>query len=217
MFINEKEKKSREVDTKKELSDNLEDTDSLKYDAPYKANILRKSSTISTNVSQSEINSDNFSFNRERFNSMPISNYFDGIDNYFRGLYPQQNNYQKSKNYLEKKYFFKYKEHFPSVDIDYIYNNKNNINNKTGSQEKKEKIHSEINSNKINYNNTNPQISQNIPTMCCFGFCSIDCKNININYFINIFYIYSSKTRPNNSIYSKKLQKKFEPIRTIRI
>ena len=197
-----------DLNPQKEISDNLksnyfEEIDSLKYDSSYKAiqsdnqkNVLRKSSTLSTNISQSEINSDNISpkknieekdnstlfinFNRERFNSMPISNYFDGIDNYFKGLYPQQNNYQKSKNYLEKKYFLKLREHFPSVDIDYIYNKKNDINNNNIEIfKKKEEFSNQKNCAELNQTYTpisnNCKISQNIP-MYYFGFCSIDCK-----------------------------------------
>ena len=124
-------------------SNYFEETDSLKYDSSYKAvlsdsknKVLRKSSTLSTNVSQSENCLDNYSpkksctdcssssllnlnFTRERFSSTPISNYYDGIDNYFKGLYPEKNDYQKSNNYLEKRLFFR--EHFlPLILIIYI-------------------------------------------------------------------------------------------------
>ena len=95
----------------------------------------RKSSTISTTISQNENipeinnniynsakivgNSKNDSshiyFGRERLNSSPISNYFDGTDNYLKGLNPEKNDYQKSNNYLEKKTFLR--EHMPSVDF----------------------------------------------------------------------------------------------------
>ena len=130
-------------------SNYFEETESLKYNSSYKAilpdfqnNNFRKSSTISTNVSQSDFQLDNLSpkknnkecsssslinFGRERFSSMPISNYFDGIDNYFKGLYPEKNDYQKSNNYLEKKIFFR--EHYPSVDMEIMYKEREKINN----------------------------------------------------------------------------------------
>ena len=126
----------------------FEETESLKYNSSYKAalpdfqnNNIRKSSTLSTNVSQSDFQLDSLSpkksfkecsssslinFGRERFSSMPISNYYDGTDNYFKGLYPEKNNYQKSNNYLEKKLFFR--EHYPSVDLDIIYKEREKIN-----------------------------------------------------------------------------------------
>ena len=198
------------LNIKKDALDNYssnyyEETDSLKYDSSYKANqcdeqknILRKSSTISTNISQSENGFDNISpiknikesnnssfinFNRERFFSMPISNYFDGIDNYFKGLYPEKNNYQKSKNYLEKKYFFR--EHFPSVDIDYI----NKKNEKIAKREGLTKIE-KISDPHPPPMGQNSQISQNIGKIECpfyyFSYCSIDCKILFLFIYFNI-------------------------------
>ena len=140
---------------------------------------------MSTNVSQSENCLDNYSpkksykdcssssllnlnFTRERFSSTPISNYYDGIDNYFKGLYPEKNDYQKSNNYLEKRVFFR--DHFPSVDIDYMYKEKNA---KFFSEENSEK-------NQIPKNLNNPQ-SQEIPgkneyPVFFLGYCGFDCK-----------------------------------------
>jgi hypothetical protein len=136
---------------KKSEENYCEETKSLKYDSSYQAmlsdtksnNILRKSSTISTNVSQNENGLENISlknsfndenksstlpnFNRERFYSTPISNYYDGTDNYFRELFPNKNDYQKSNNYLEKKIFFR--EHYPSVDMEIMYKEREKINN----------------------------------------------------------------------------------------
>ena len=101
----------------------------------------RKSSTNSTAISQSENipeinnniyntskitintknnNSSHIYFGRERLNSSPISNYFDETGNYLKELNPENNDYQKSNNYLEKKKFLR--EHMPSVDI-YQYKN----------------------------------------------------------------------------------------------
>jgi len=146
---------------KKETGENcfsnyFEETESLKYNSCYKAifpevknNILRKSSNLSTNVSQSENIMDNSSLqnnyqdgsnsqflnlNRERFYSTHISNYYDGTDNYFKGLYPEKNDYQKSNNYLEKKIFFR--EHFPSVDIELMYKNKATFFSESENSEK---------------------------------------------------------------------------------
>ena len=185
---------------KKEFEENsssnyFEETESLKYDSSYKVvlsdskdNILRKSSTLSTNVSQSENCLDNLSpkkscqngssssllnlnFSRERFSSTPISNYYDGTDNYFKGLYPERNDYQKSNNYLEKRLFFR--EHFPSVDIDLMYKEK----------EKQQNFFSEENSEK---NSTKTQLLNNSqpPTnlgkieypIYFLGYCGFDCK-----------------------------------------
>ena len=129
------------------FSNYFKETESLKYNSCYKAifpdtknDILRKSSNISTAVSQSDNVMDNsspqnnyqdypdtsfFNINRERFSSTPISNYYDGTDNYLKGLYPEKNDYQKSNNYLEKRIFFR--EHYPSVDIGLMYKKKQNM------------------------------------------------------------------------------------------
>ena len=48
-------------------------------------------------------------FGRERLNSTPLNDYFNGTDGYFRELNPEKNDYQKSHNYIEKdKYFTQY-------------------------------------------------------------------------------------------------------------
>ena len=141
---------------KKSEENYCEETKSLKYDSSYKAvqsdtksnNILRKSSTISTNVSQNENGLENISlknsfndenksstlpnFNRERFYSTPISNYYDGTDNYFRELFPNKNDYQKSNNYLPKEIYFK--KHFNSEDINLIYEEKETKNGNPNNQ-----------------------------------------------------------------------------------
>ena len=51
-----------------------------------------------------------FNFNRERLYSTPITNYFQGIDYYLRGIQPEKNDYSKSGNYIEKEKFFKDKD-----------------------------------------------------------------------------------------------------------
>ena len=184
-------------------SNYFEETDSLKYDSSYKAvlsdsknKVYRKSSTLSTNVSQSENCLDNYSpkksctdcssssllnlnFTRERFSSTPISNYYDGIDNYFKGLYPEKNDYQKSNNYLEKRLFFR--EHFPSVDIDYIYKEKNS---KFFSEESSEKM---APIPKLLNNPQSPEIQGKTEYPVFFiGYCGFDCKQlIIINFKLN--------------------------------
>ena len=62
----------------------------------------------------SEIN-----FNRERLNSTPITNYFQGIDFYLRGIQPEKNDYTKSGNFVEKEKFFKDKELYQYKNLKY--------------------------------------------------------------------------------------------------
>ena len=62
----------------------------------------------------SEIN-----FNRERLNSTPITNYFQGIDFYLRGIQPEKNDYTKSGNFVEKEKFFKDKELYQYKSLKY--------------------------------------------------------------------------------------------------
>ena len=185
-------------------SNYYEETESLKYDSSYKAlpsenknNTLRKSSTLSTNVSQSEAGMDNNSpqksnkecssssllnFGRERFVSMSISNYYDGIDNYFKGLYPEKNDYQKSNNYLEKKRFFR--EHYPSVDINLLHKER---------QKEKQLLFDNISKNQPTINGVNPQCAQNFPKIefpiYYIGYCGIDCKFKLIIKYLIIFII----------------------------
>ena len=94
-----------------------------------------QTSTISTAVSQNEVileqitslypgnlkqeNNDreisfnpytNINFSRERLNSTPITNYFQGIDYYLRGIQPEKSDYTKTGNFIEKEKFFKDKD-----------------------------------------------------------------------------------------------------------
>ena len=173
------------------FSNYFKETESLKYNSCYKAifpdtknDILRKSSNISTAVSQSDNVMDNsspqnnyqdypdtsfFNINRERFSSTPISNYYDGTDNYFKGLYPDKNDYQKSNNYLEKKIFFR--DHYPSVDL-----------NKLNKEKQKCLSLEEISKNQPTTPQTipYPQSPKNLGKIefpvYFFGYCGIDCK-----------------------------------------
>ena len=46
-------------------------------------------------------------FGRERLNSSPINEYFNGTEGYFRELNPEKNDYQKTSNYIEKEQYLK--------------------------------------------------------------------------------------------------------------
>ena len=178
-------------------SNYFEETESLKYNSSYKAalpdsqtNNYRKSSTLSTNVSQSDFqldispkksfnecsSSSLINFSRERFSSTPLSNYYDGTDNYFKGLYPENNNYQKSNNYLEKKLFFR--EHYPSVDLDIIYKEREKLNYSNDFSNNQ--------STMLNINNTpSSQNSKNFSNtpLYCVTYPGIDRKLQNILIF----------------------------------
>ena len=52
----------------------------------------------------------NINFTRERLNSTPVTNYFEGIDFYLRGIQPEKNDYTKSGNFIEKEKFFNEKD-----------------------------------------------------------------------------------------------------------
>ena len=103
-----------------------------------------KASTISTTNSQSEVYLEqitsvypenlkmesnereinytfynNINFNRERLNSTPITNYFQGIDYYLRGIQPEKNDYTKSGNFVEKEKFFRDKDLYQFKNMKY--------------------------------------------------------------------------------------------------
>jgi hypothetical protein len=61
----------------------------------------------------------NINFSRERLNSTPITNYFQGIDYYLRGIQPENNDYTKSGNFVEKEKFFKDKDLYPFKSMKY--------------------------------------------------------------------------------------------------
>lgn len=183
----------------------LEEEESLKYDTTYKPVLVdyKKSSTLSTTVSQTENGFEVFQkkpnikesmddyifYSRDRFNSTPITNYYEGTDNYFKGLNPEKNNYQKSNNYLEKKKYLR--EHFPSVDL-MRYNNEDKIDNKIP-----QKLSVDINlGNPIPIqppltpqaqtttlslqNNLNKNVGQLNYPMYYYGYYSVDCKSNNL-------------------------------------
>ena len=105
-------------------------------------NLKRKASTsLSTTISQTDTISDSNSFlpnikaqnndrktsypqpghvffGRDRLNSSPITTYFEGMDFYLSNLHPEQNDYQKTNNYIEKEIFFKEKN-FSLKDFKY--------------------------------------------------------------------------------------------------
>ena len=191
----------------------LEEEESLKYDTTYKPVLVdyKKSSTLSTAVSQTENGFEVFQkkpnikesmddyifYSRDRFNSTPITNYYEGTDNYFKGLNPEKNNYQKSNNYLEKKKFLR--EHFPSVDL-MRYNNEEKIENKIP-----QKLSVDMNfSNPIPIqppltpqaqsttislqNNLNKNVGKFNYPMYYYGYYSVDCKSNNL--IINIKFLF---------------------------
>ena len=150
-------------------------------------------------------------FGRERLNSTPITNYYEGLDNYIRGLYPDKNEYQKSNNYIEKEIYFKQKNlsfkdnKFKSFDLseqkkfnqNQILKNieenfKNTSNNKVGSSLPVEnKIQTNIYNNQNNLTTLTPKFNNclygkfDMP-MYYFGYYNIDSK-----YFFNfIFFQY---------------------------
>lgn len=67
-------------------------------------------------------------FGRERFNSTPLTIYFEGTDSYLREQYPEKNDYQKTNNYIKKGEFFK--DYFPAKEIFKSYNSEVNDDQK---------------------------------------------------------------------------------------
>ena len=81
----------------------------------YPENLKMEKNNRDINITPySEIN-----FNRERLNSTPITNYFQGIDFYLRGIQPEKNDYTKSGNFVEKEKFFKDKEFYQYKNLKY--------------------------------------------------------------------------------------------------
>jgi len=129
---------------KKEQEEHYSDEESLGYKSNYKLNQnnktnqdclniqedakKRKSSTLSTAMSQNEIYAESNSFlpqknknserktsclqtqlvfyGLEKINSPPIFTYFEGLDIYLRQKQPEKSIYKKTKNYIEKKIFY---------------------------------------------------------------------------------------------------------------
>lgn len=76
---------------------------------------------LKTENNEREINYNSYSniiFNRERLNSTPITNYYQGIDYYLREIQPEKNDYTKSGNFIEKEKFFRDKD-FPFKNMKY--------------------------------------------------------------------------------------------------
>ena len=191
----------------------LFDSQNIRPKENNKQNFYRKSSTISTAVSLSEngfdpltpkkrnisINETNETtsqifFGRNRFYSSPISDYFEGTDDYLKGLYPQKNNYQKSHNYLQKEQFLR--EHYFSFDFVNTNIEESKISGKTSPKlsydinTNTNLINSPINPKYIStyvsyhYNlNQNCGKFDNFP-ISCYGYYSVDCKSKNINIII---------------------------------
>ena len=186
----------------------LSDCTNLKLKEQNNPNYYRKTSTISTTISYSESGHDvlnqrnnhtsseekkdsssssHILFSRERFYSTPISNYYDGTDNYFKGLHPEKNDYQKSNNYLEKQKYIR--DHLPSIDL--INYNEEDINI---SNEISPKLSADLNNispitfnlpktpqaktQSINaQNNLNKNNGKYDYPIYYFGYYSFDCKS----------------------------------------
>ena len=191
----------------------------------------RKASTLSTAISQTDTFSETNSFlppynlknqnyerkasytqpslvffGLERLNSTPITNYYEGYENYIRGLHPDKNEYQKSNNYIEKEIFFKRKNFsfynkFKSFDLaeqkkftsNQILKNieenfKNIPNNKLASSLPFENTQNNINNNQNNLTTLTPKFNNCIygkfdMPMYYFGYYNIDSK-----YFFNFIF-----------------------------
>jgi hypothetical protein len=95
----------------------------------------------------------NINFNRERLNSTPITNYFQGIDYYLRGIQPEKNDYTKSGNFVEKEKFFKDKDLYQFKNMKYksfdLSEQKTFFSNKALKRIEENNIQS--NNNSINY------------------------------------------------------------------
>lgn len=184
----------------------------------------RKASTVSTSISQTDICSDvncfsptnenkqiifdrkmttpnsqtpHVFFGRERLNSTPIMNYFEGYDFYLCNLHPEKSRYKKSNNYIEKERYFKdtniYCKEYKYKSFDLTENKKfnsnqilKNVEDKYNNNNIKEKVIPVENNNAFN-NNKN----MNIPLTSkynngiygkfdmpipYFGYYSFDCK-----------------------------------------
>ena len=199
----------------------------------------RKASTLSTAISQTDTFSETNSFlppnnlknlnyerkssytqpslvffGRERLNSTPITNYYEGLDHYIRGLHPDKNEYQKSNNYIEKETFFKQKNFplnnkFKSFDLaeqkkfnsnQILKNIEDNFkitpNNKLASSfqfdnNMQNNIQNNINNNQNNLATLTPKFNNCIygkfdMPMYYLGYYNIDCK-----YFFNFNILFS--------------------------
>jgi len=208
----------------------------------------RKMSTLSTTISQTDIVSEANSFlppnniktqidrktsytepshvffGRERLNSSPITNYYEGMDFYLRALQPEKNEYQKSHNYIGKEVFFKEKNisfkecKFKSFDLSEQkkFNSnqilKNLEENYKNQNDNKISLNIPLNNNLKNNLNNNQNIMVPITPkfnnsvygkfdmpMYCFGYYNFDSK-----YYFNLIFYCSVKWNASNSIQSKK-------------
>ena len=192
----------------------LVDFQNIKPKEQNNQNFCRKSSTISTAVSLSENGFDTLTpkksnlsineksespsqifFGRNRFYSSPISEYFEGTDDYLKLLFPQKNNYKKSHNYLKKQLFLR--EHYSSFDLVNTNIEESNISDKTSPKlsfdiniTNPNLINSPINTKNYSTNlsyhyNLNQNFGKfdNLP-ICYYGYYSVDCKSKYINIII---------------------------------
>ena len=135
-----------------------------------------KKSNINLNINESNDSSSHIFFGRNRFYSTPICDYYDGIEEHFKKLNPEKNDYQKSNNYLKKETFFRGR--LGSFDLINSKKEENYIENKPYP-----KLSFDLNyTNPIPLQTTLPQNNLNKNSgkydypIYYFGYYSVDCK-----------------------------------------
>ena len=111
------QKRSKNISDNKNIEDNSSKSKdstaiSLNESSSEQTNIFYSGYMKNENFEQKESYNfyKNINFTRERLNSTPVTNYFEGIDFYLRGIQPEKNNYTKSGNFVEKEKFFNDKD-----------------------------------------------------------------------------------------------------------
>jgi hypothetical protein len=180
---------------------------------------LRLSSTIST--SQSDINyqeSNGFSSEKNYFSQKSIKriqpinlfgneinnlvvNYYQDSEEYLKNLYPNKNDYLKTKNYIEKKIYYKdyddENDYIKNKTIDFSEENENkNIVSENNNINTNNNSFISLNKEILNNNEENPlnNLNKNNNKNNNEKNNNINITNINNNCFINQIYI-----NPNNT------------------
>ena len=199
----------KEVDLKSiEYSEDDNLSFSIKDDEKKEIVLRRKSSSGSTSLSKIDEFSEESFFNSptnknsinckflNKIYSTPVSDYFLGIDEYFKDILPERLEYSKTGNYISKEKFFKNNQ---------IKKEKNEIINFSESQKQadlKEEPNLNNSISKTNMQQTATTVIGAIPVltskgkfdipMYCFGFYSWGGK-LFLFYYLFYFYIYSKK------------------------
>ena len=208
-----KNKKFLEKEIKIDLISDEDNLGVLLKDDEKKEDSLRKhSSTGSTSFSKLDEFSDtscpNSPSNKEsirilnKLYSTPVSNYFLGIDEYFKDILPERLEYSKTGNYITKEEFFK--------DNQIINKEKNEQNNFSENQPKINLEPDDVLNNTLPKTNTNNQVQNSNPApligaipvanmqikgkfdmpMYCLGFYTWDSKLILFIFIFNIFHFF---------------------------